>query len=251
MKRVVATVAAAAVAWSVGVAAAGEAPNLAKIDRRIAKEPNYVSKQPLYGLYVFGTERKTRVWAVLDKSTEEQEDYDVLYFDRNGNGDLTEPNERFTAEPEGRFGGRTFKIGSFEDRATGDVHTELSITNRTGEQRAVFFRMKWRGEHDVMGGYAEEAGPYTEFAASPKEAPILWPGGEGPLSFQRWLWKELTIGQSGDVRVFLGHQGLGPNTFCGLHDGFLPTSVPALATLIYTDTDGKEREAQSKLTDRC
>jgi len=251
MKRALATVA-AVVLWSVGVAVAGDAPDLTKIDRRIANEPKYVSKQPLYGLYVFGPERKTRVWAVLDRSTEEQEEYDVLYFDRNANGDLTDPNERITAEPENRLGsGRTFKIGPFEDRATGDVHAELSITKRTGEHGAVFFRMKWRGEHDVMGGYAEQAGPYTEFAASPKEAPILWPGGEGPLSFQRWLWTELTIGQSGDVRVFLGHQGLGPNTFCGLHQGFLPESVPVLATLIYADREGKERREPSNLTDRC
>src|SRR5712691_4125047 len=115
MKRSLATVA-AVVLWSVGVTVAGDAPDLTQIDRRIAKEPKYVSKQPLYGLYVFGPERKTRVWAVLDKSTEEQEEYDVLYFDRNSNGDLTEPNERITAEAADRFGeGKTFKIGSFED----------------------------------------------------------------------------------------------------------------------------------------
>ena len=60
--------------------------DLTKVDRTIAKEPTYKTK-PKYGLVVFGPEAKTRVWLVLDG--------DVLYVDRNGNGDLTEAAERF------------------------------------------------------------------------------------------------------------------------------------------------------------
>src|SRR6516164_6560345 len=59
--------------------------DLTKIDRTIAKEPAYKSK-PKYGLLVFGPEAKSRVWLVLDG--------DVLYVDKNGNGDLTEKDER-------------------------------------------------------------------------------------------------------------------------------------------------------------
>jgi len=62
------------------------AVDLTKIDRSIRKEPVYQSKDPQYCLYVFGPEAKVRVWLVLDG--------DVLYVDRNGNGDLTEPGER-------------------------------------------------------------------------------------------------------------------------------------------------------------
>ena len=51
-----------------------------KIDRTIAKQPVYQSKAPQYCLLVFGAEAKTRVWLVLDG--------EVLYVDRNGNGDL-------------------------------------------------------------------------------------------------------------------------------------------------------------------
>jgi len=68
---------------------ASEPPDLSKIDRRIVKEPAYTSKQPLYGLYVFGPEAKTRVWAIFDKSKPDAADYDILYFDRNADGDLT------------------------------------------------------------------------------------------------------------------------------------------------------------------
>ena len=65
-----------------------QAVDLIKIDRTIAKEPVYQSK-PKYCLLVFGPEAKTRVWLVRDG--------DLLYVDRNGNGDLTEKGERHTA----------------------------------------------------------------------------------------------------------------------------------------------------------
>jgi hypothetical protein len=61
------------------------AADLAKIDRTIAKEPKYAS-QPCYALLVFGPDAARKVWLVLDG--------EVLYVDRNGNGDLTEPGER-------------------------------------------------------------------------------------------------------------------------------------------------------------
>src|SRR5262245_25190662 len=60
--------------------------DLTKIDRTIAKEPAYQSKSPSYGLLVFGPEAKSRAWVVLDG--------DVLYVDRNCNGDLTEEGKR-------------------------------------------------------------------------------------------------------------------------------------------------------------
>jgi hypothetical protein len=224
-------------------ASADQPPDLTKVDRRIAKEPKYTGERPLYGLYVFGARAETRVWAVLDHSEAGKDSYDVLYFDRNANGDLTEPDERLT-------GAGTFKIGTFRDPSTGDVHEDLTISRRP--DGSVFLRMKWRGEEPVMGGYAEESGPYCRFAASPAEAPILWPGAEGPLGFQRWIFdKRFPIGGEGDARVFLGHPGVGPNTFCAVTQEFLPPDVPVVVTLIYTDGEGKERRAQSELRERC
>src|SRR5262249_42662750 len=66
------------------------AVDLSRIDRSLRKEPAYQSKVPQYALLVFGPQAKVRVWVVLDG--------DVLYLDRNGNGDLTDPGERITAE---------------------------------------------------------------------------------------------------------------------------------------------------------
>src|SRR5215831_16607005 len=74
-------------------AAPAVAVDLTKIDRTIAKEPVYQNK-PKYCLLVFGPDAKTRVWLVVDGN--------VLYVDRNGNGDLTEKGKRVSLmEPEG------------------------------------------------------------------------------------------------------------------------------------------------------
>src|SRR5262249_52982620 len=90
-----------------------ELPDLGRIHRRIAKEPAYQSKQPLYGLYVFGPEARTRVWAVLDRSRPDASGYDVLYFDRNADGDLTGSGERIEGKKAGDL--VTFDIGTFTD----------------------------------------------------------------------------------------------------------------------------------------
>src|SRR5262245_56071575 len=67
------------------------AADLSKIDRTIGKEPVYGSQsKPKYCLLAYGPEAKARVWLVLDG--------EVLYVDRNGNGDLTEDGKRFAGK---------------------------------------------------------------------------------------------------------------------------------------------------------
>jgi hypothetical protein len=232
-----------------GAAAADDVPDLSKVDRRIKKEPAYKCKEPLYALYVFGPEAKTRVWAVLDKSKPDAADYDILYFDRNADGDLTAPDERIIGKTEGDS--VTFDIGSFTDPLAKQKHTEMKITRHAGRSPRVMLRMMWCGKVLVRGGYAPDVGTHTQFATTPARAPVLWPGADGPLSFQLWELKPLEIGQACDVRVFLGHQGHGRNTFCAVPDTFLPKKVPVLATLIYKDRDGKEQRARSELRERC
>src|SRR5262245_16175679 len=85
-----------------GIAPASAA-YLSKIERVIAKEPAYQTKNPKYCLLVFGEEAKQRVWLVLDGN--------ALYVDRNGNGDLTEPGKRVPASATGKF----FQAGQLFD----------------------------------------------------------------------------------------------------------------------------------------
>src|SRR5262245_9490132 len=68
------------------LAAAAQAADLSQIDRTIGREPEY-KNHARYALFVFGPEAAGRVWLALDG--------DVLYVDRNANGDLTDEDERF------------------------------------------------------------------------------------------------------------------------------------------------------------
>lgn len=67
-------------------AAPAAAVDYDKIDRSIGKEPAYAG-QPEYALLLLGAEARRRVWVVVDGET--------IYIDRNGDGDLTAPDERF------------------------------------------------------------------------------------------------------------------------------------------------------------
>jgi len=116
----------------------------------------------------------------------------------------------------------------------------------------VMLLLNWQGREQMAGGYAEEAGPYTQFAKSMAEAPVLWFDASGQFSFQPWiLERDFAIGDQKDVRVFLGHQGLGRNTFCAVSQDFLPKKVAVLATLIYTDNEGREQQLQNHFLERC
>jgi hypothetical protein len=78
---------AAALSWLLCFSAISVgAADLTKIERSITKEPVYQSKARRYCLLVLGEKAKTRIWLVLDG--------DVLFVDRNGNGDLTEAGKK-------------------------------------------------------------------------------------------------------------------------------------------------------------
>jgi hypothetical protein len=106
------------------VAPAGAA-DLTQVDRTLRKEPTYQSK-PKYCLLVFGPEAKTRVWLVQDG--------DVLYVDRNGNGDLTEKDKRVERKP-GNPNNCFFDAGEVKDGPL--THTGLSVTQFTASPEMI------------------------------------------------------------------------------------------------------------------
>jgi len=223
---------------------------LQRIERTITREPVYHAEQPLYGLVVIGPQASTRYWVVLDKSSRDVEKHDVAYVDLNGNGDLTESNEKFAAEKAGSK--LTFQFPDIVDPTTGKKHPDfkLSISDRDPPTQMV--SLLWRGEQKFGGGYPEDPEDgYLRFGASPAAAPILWLNGDGPFRFQRWYSGELRIGEADDVKVFLGLPGVGRSSFCAFQRHVLPEDEPVLTTLIYTDKDGKERQVRSMLEDRC
>jgi hypothetical protein len=125
------------------------------------------------------------------------------------------------------------------------------LTHGLESRPGVFFHMMWKGQRAMMGGYADGPGLSTRFTPRAEDAPILWPDADGPLSFQRAAGWRLQIGAVEDVRVLVGRAGHGRNSFCALPLDFLPPDVPILATLIYTDTDDKERRVACELRERC
>jgi hypothetical protein len=112
--------------------------------------------------------------------------------------------------------------------------------------------LKWRGKHKFGGGYPPDPDDgYMQFGKSPKTAPIMRLDGDGPFQFQRWYSGELSIGGDDELRLFLGLPGIGKASFCAFQRHVLKEGEPVLATLIYTDKDGKERKAAFKLKERC
>jgi hypothetical protein len=172
-----------AVVFCLTIAGQTRAVDLGAADRSLRKQPTFQSKQPQYCLMVFGPEAKTRVWVVLDG--------DVLYLDRNGNGDLTDPGERIAGEELFR---------NHPDRPDVEVMRRFELTWRAGAEPIlscgpeVFWfhviqlvpRADW---HDQTWVKFQQERPYSfavatgnsgcsrdasfRFATSPQEAPIL------------------------------------------------------------------------------
>jgi len=225
--------------------------DLEKLKTEMTKEPSYTAKEPLYGFVVVGKSYGSRMWMVLDKSKSDSEQYDVAYVDLNGNGDLTEPGERFTST-EGKYGRNSFALPEIVDRETKERHTEFKLSISSRQPATHMVSMMWRGKDKIGGGYpADPDGGYMRFAASPEKAPVVWVHGDGPFRFQRWYSSEFRIGNGEDLKVFLGQEGLGNGSFCAFQRHVLPDDEAVLATLIYSDVDGNRREVKNRLTERC
>jgi hypothetical protein len=234
-----------------GTVSTDGASPLEKVKRSIAKEPSYNAKEPRYALAAFGPEAKTTVWLVLDKSKGDGKRYDLLYADLNGNGDLTELGERFSAE-EGDTGNSRFKLPDIKDTANGQKHTDFTVGISDDNKPRHMVSLRWRSDRELGGGYpVDPEKGYMRFATSAETAPIVWFNGDGPVQFQRWISGPLTIGGETDLSLFLGYSGSGANSFCAYRQYVLPEGEGIRATLRYKDKEGKKREAVSELTDRC
>jgi hypothetical protein len=196
-----------ALAWLVLTSAPASAVDLTKIDRTIAKEPAYKSK-PKYCLLVFGPEAKTRVWLVLDG--------DVLYVDRNGNGDLTEKGEGCPVENDDRgTGWRKCVAGDLVEPDGKTVHRGLYVHFYATDQIALKVRTHSGREYwlwyDVGGGA-------IAIAARPQDAPVVHFDGPLTLALVTSRGQTLIRGDKAVRLAFqLGTPGLGKNTFASIN----------------------------------
>jgi hypothetical protein len=232
--------------------ASAEAADLTKIERSIAKEPQYQTKTPEYCLLVFGPEATTRVWMVRDGGT--------LYVDRNGNGDLTEADEKVVADAKysnPKENVYNFQVGDI--RVGKHLHKDLRVSmvkladfaeideavkahvskDPQGRGYMVAIEMEIPGlEGRGEGGRVIQQAVFADyngllrFAPNTREAPIIHLG--GPLQISLAHPQRLQIGKSTDVILGVGTPGVGPGTMAFVfYDGVIPQTTYPKVEVIY------------------
>jgi hypothetical protein len=221
-------------------AVSASAADLGKIDRAIQKEPAYQSK-PEYCLLVFGPAAKDRVWLVIDG--------DVLYVDRNGNGDLTEAGKKVEAikiKDYHLFRAGSIKLGSHE-------YTDLNVSrDRLPEGAAPLQPEHYKklleknpmaytysvaiqvgnpltlgtkpGTSDLITQSASsDSRGLLQFADKPQSAPIVH--FDGPWSMDLHNRPNLSAGNTIDLQSGVGTRGLGVGTFAFIFLTPIPPGV--------------------------
>jgi hypothetical protein len=251
------------------VPALSPAADLTKIERKIAKEPAYQTKNPKYCLLVFGLDAKSRAWLVQDG--------DGLYVDRNGNGDLTEEGKRVKIK-QSSDSYRSFEAGDL--KIDGLTHTGLSITQMKASKELVGNDEEWerikksgaelwtwwvritaeRSADDkrdlpkklgyIINGDGEGM---LLFADKPQDAPIIHLNGPFTLALQDRK-QRLIRGDKLMLQIGVGPQGIGPGTFAFvLYPNTIPTDVFPEAEVTFPPKSAGETPIKQKFTlkDRC
>jgi hypothetical protein len=250
---------------------ANAAVDVAKIERKIVKEPAYRNK-PKYCLLVLGPEAKTRVWLVQDG--------DTLYVDRNGNGDLTEANEKVAAEerkgqdPDDPY--CTFRAGELCEG--GRRHLNLSVSvgdlNRVKEglpeAKALLQRDPKAKQYNVglevempgfqglgeggriVQGAGRDSKGLLQLADRPQDAPIIHFGGPWTIHLhqQTILW----LGRANHVALVVGTPGLGAGSFAYIgYEGAIPDNITPRIEISFPSRKpgGPPVRASYELAERC
>ncbi len=245
------------------------AADLAAIERKIAKLPELSSEQPLYCLLVFGPQADTRIWLVRDG--------DVLYVDRNANGDLSEAGERveITAGSRPEEGVLGFKVGDIVDGEL--VHKDLNVSwfnvdHLKGSDTRVTARLKrdpnfravaiacdvampafhgsgieGRVSHMALLG---DLGGLLDFAPRPEDAPILHFG--GPRQITLYGPATLRIGRRDDLILVVGTPGVGPGSTVSMaYDQVIPPDVRPRVDVTVPTADGSSLARSYSFDRRC
>ncbi len=244
--------------------------DLAKIDRPAIKLPELRSGAAQYCLLVFGPDAAKRVWLVRDG--------DLLYVDRNGNGDLTEPGERVAADPKiskPKDGVYSFRAGVIPDGTSQhkdlDVNwfnidhmkdSDPEIMERLTRDPA--FRGCWisldvaMADHHGTGieGRVSHAAMLLdhrgllEFAPRIEDAPVLHFGGPWEVTMSgKEIWR---AGGSKDVYLVVGTPGVGPGTtVCIAYEKVIPAGLKPKLDVTFSSTGESLMTKTYELKRRC
>lgn len=236
------------------------AAGLAKINRSLRREPKYKT-EPYYALVIIGSKAERRVWLVVDGET--------LYVDRNGNGDLTEANERVALSVKKTKGGwmtpmykgiNSFDIGEvsnlplrldFYVRDKDFVPTydyekkQVKDYQEKGWEFAALGRKKRGWDFDTFLHGRNWIEMPVIFCRQPKDAQICHLA--GPLTFAlRWKGDTLVCGsEENDFRVVIGTLGLPARSsdqevFAKLATTEVPAKVHPVADFEFSHEDAKQ-----------
>src|SRR3972149_1294704 len=127
--------------------------DFAALDRTMPKTPK-LTAEALYGLFLFGKNGEKRVFAILDRSQDAGDKrFDVLYLDRDADGDLAEDGETIRAGAKGSV----FAIGDFLDPGTGATHKDFTPACSEASFRCAILPL---GRNVTIGGYGPERETY-------------------------------------------------------------------------------------------
>jgi hypothetical protein len=210
-----------------------QAADLSKIERTIGKEPAYQGK-PKYCLVVLGPEARTRVWLVLDG--------DVLYADRNGDGDLTARDERIPKTFERNV--PVFPVGTIsgrDGRNAFSLRVEVRREFESEDKRYVVWCQPEYGK-----GFTQRTDGVFRFADKPEEAPIVHFGGPLTLTIMDWgrpgQPRQLVRGDKPNELSIL----VGTPVFGGKHEAFATVHGEPFGKLATVEVafPGKEPDAK-------
>jgi hypothetical protein len=240
---------------------------LAKVPRVIKKQPQYQGK-PGYVLLIFGDDLTHRHWLVVDGKT--------AYFDRKGNGDLTDPQDRLEADKERSDQDEIyFNLG--EVAVGGVKHHKLAFTLRSLDQltnrddapalgelapksKALYL---W-GEFEIpgfegrcaFGRVPRSVGPYDKdgyllLEDDPKSARIVQFGANWSIQLQGQ--QKLFQGTEKDIILNVGSRGFGAGTFASLgYEKVIPEDQHPHITLKFPKAKRPGlNEHQETLKERC
>ena len=257
----------------------GAGADTIKMNRPIKKEPAYRTK-PRYCLLAFGTDAKTQIWLVLDG--------DVLYVDKNGDGDLTPAEERFTSTKEQNRSGDLYNVGDIA--ASGKIYTNVGIRIEKLKDRASTYDdwpafqksisadpgaltyQVWaevpphRPIKDVLGqpvarilqiAPGADLNGLLQFAERPSATPIIHFGGPWTI----WLneRQKFVLGRPEQFIAHIGTPGQGPGTFAMIQYHafddrstlFVPTGAKPVLDVLFPAKENGPVAAHFVLEDRC
>jgi len=198
------------------------ATTLSKIDRSIAKQPVYRTKDPRYCLLVFGLQAKYRIWLVLDG--------DTLYVDRNGDGDLTEAGKSTQAEttesdaisykpttiyrPDGKTEEKfSFVLYGWSDFRAGKYSPKVNPA----------FHVHWKGR--IFGCWGDETGS-SVWGTSPGNAPVMLIDGPLQMGFEIPADSGFACGNNGVISMSVGVGTKCPGLGSFVHLCYTHNAVP-------------------------